>query len=224
MKAHPKPTFLLMAVGFWLGVGLAPPTLVLALPAPAPTPAEEEEEEDEKEETEERPEMSSQAVRQFLKEHVPEALEVLTYVRREEGREDYEDAWERAEDFVVEYHEILADEGQEEAQSLLRFTRLEMQIEQLGIAWRETRSRRAKTEIRQQLEARITEQFDLELAVSRRELDELRLEVNAIQAEIRELETDRETLIAREIREILNEDEEEQDEEEQDEEEEDEEE
>lgn len=186
MKSH---SLLSLTLAFGLG-------LVVAVPLPRSLAEEIDD-------AEEREELTAEAVRSFLKEHLPEALDVLEFVKREEDVDDYKAALERAEEFVIEYHEILDEDGPKEAQSFLRAERLEIQIERLGIQWHETRSKRAREKIQRELETRVAELFDHELAVSQRELRVLRNEVASIEQEIVDLETNRAAYIAREISEIL---------------------
>ena len=170
---------------------------------------------DEHEDDPEEVELSAEQIQTFLRAQLPEAVTLLERVRKEEPFEDYQEALERAAEFAHEYHDILHDDGKKSAEQFLKQQRLEMRIEALTIAWSDlspddTTAREAK---KNELKALVTELFDHELTTSKLELKALQNEVRELEEEVNELSSNRAVLIDREMNDILDDWEEDEDEE-----------
>jgi len=157
------------------------------------------------EDDEDRPEMTLAQAQTFLKEYLPEAIELLNHVRDNESIEDYQEALERAVEAIEEYQAIREDDGKEQAELFLQGIRLELQIEQLALQWHTTDDDNLQDQLREQLTTKVSELFEHELKVSIQELKFLREEIVTIEGEIENLEKNRDVLINEEVKEILDE-------------------
>ncbi len=168
-----------------------------------PNPRAEVDEDEEAEEIE----LSVAQIQTFLSERVPEAVELLERVKKEEPFEDYQEALERAAEFVEEYHFIEQEDGKKLADRFLHQHRLELRIEALTLAWEdsEPKDAQARQAMNKKLQSLVTELFDHELASSKLELEAVRIEVESLENEITELSTNRETLISEEVARIMEE-------------------
>lgn len=169
---------------------------------------------------EERP--TVEHVLDFLKEKMPESMDLLERVKEEEGEEGYAEVVESAADLLMEYLEIKREEGVEAAENFLDEERTGVRMESLIEAWHEADDEAGKREIRKEIGKLIGAQIDREIEHGHRELKKLKEEVEEIEEELAEMKESREGIIAEELREILSDEEErggeEQDEEEQEEE------
>lgn len=154
----------------------------------------------------ELPEMTLAEAEDFLKENLPEAIDLLEYVRRNEPIEDYREALERAIETVQEYHLLKEHDGSTQANWFLQRVRLELQLEQLALSWHSMEEDDpARDELRERLAGKVTELFDHELQGTLEELKLLRREVQSIEEEVKNLQENRTVLINEELKEILDE-------------------
>ncbi|MFT6864345.1 MAG: hypothetical protein ACJAVK_002910, partial [Akkermansiaceae bacterium] len=149
---------------------------------------------------------SVENVLDFLKEKMPESLELLKRVRDEEGEEDYQEVVEGAGDILVEYLEI---KGKEAAERFLDEERGRIRMEALLEAWHETDDEAEKKELRKEIGELIGEQIDREIDHGHQELEKLKEEVEKIEDDLVAMEEEREAIIAEELEGILSEEEEE---------------
>ena len=150
---------------------------------------------------------SVEHVLEFLKEKMPESMELLERVRDEEGEEGYQEVVEGAGDLLVEYLEIKREEGVEVADSFLNEERDQIRLEILVEAWHETDEEAKKREIKEKIKKLISEQIDRELDHGRRELEALKKEIAEIEEELAEIDENRGEIIAEELAEFLSEEE-----------------
>ena len=150
---------------------------------------------------------SVEHVLEFLKEKMPESMELLERVRDEEGEEGYQEVVEGAADLLVEYLEIKREEGVEVADSFLNEERDQIRLKILVEAWHETDEEAEKREIKEEIEKLIGEQIDREFDHGRRELEALKEEISEIEEELAEIDENRGEIIAEELAELLSEEE-----------------
>lgn len=155
---------------------------------------------------EERP--TVEHVLDFLKEKMPESLDLLERVKEEEGEEGYAEVVESAADLLMEYLQIKREEGAEAAENFLDEERTGVHMESLVEAWHEADDEAGKREIRKEIGKLIGAQIDREIERGHRELKKLKEEVEEIGEELAEMKESREEIIAEELREILSDDEE----------------
>ena len=155
---------------------------------------------------EERP--TVEHVLDFLKEKMPESMDLLERVKEEEGEEGYAEVVESAADLLMEYLEIKREEGAEAAENFLDEERTGVRMESLVEAWHEADDEAGKREIRKEIGKLIGAQIDREIEYGHRELEKLKGEVEEIEEELAEMKESREGIIAEELREILSDDEE----------------
>ena len=155
---------------------------------------------------EERP--TVEHVLDFLKEKMPESLDLLERVKEEEGEEGYAEVVESAADLLMEYLQIKREEGAEAAENFLDEERTGVHMESLVEAWHEADDEAGKREIRKGIGKLIGAQIDREIEYGHRELEKLKGEVEEIEEELAEMKESREGIIAEELREILSDDEE----------------
>jgi len=155
---------------------------------------------------EERP--TVEHVLDFLKEKMPESLDLLERVREEEGEEGYAEVVESAADLLMEYLQIKREEGAEAAENFLDEERAGVHMESLVEAWHEADDEAGKREIRKEIGKLIGAQIDREIEHGHRELKKLKEEVEEIGEELAEMKESREEIIVEELREILSDDEE----------------
>ena len=155
---------------------------------------------------EERP--TVEHVLDFLKEKMPESMDLLERVKEEEGEEGYAEVVESAADVLMEYFEIKREEGVEAAENFLDEERTGVRMESLVEAWHEADDEAGKREIRKEIGKLIGAQIDREIEHRHRELKKLKEEVGEIEEELAEMEESREGIIAEELREILSDEEE----------------
>ena len=155
---------------------------------------------------EERP--TVEHVLDFLKEKMPESLDLLERVKEEEGEEGYAEVVESAADLLMEYLQIKREEGAEAAENFLDEERTGVHMESLVEAWHEADDEAGKREIRKEIGKLIGAQIDREIEHGHRELKKLKEEVEEIGEELAEMKESREEIIAEELREILSDDEE----------------
>ena len=151
---------------------------------------------------EERP--TVEHVLDFLKEKMPESLDLLERVKEEEGEEGYAEVVESAADLLMEYLEIKREEGAEAAENFLDEERTGVHMESLVEAWHEADDEAGKREIRKEIGKLIGAQIDREIDRGHRELKKLKEEVEEIGEELAEMKESREEIIAEELREILS--------------------
>jgi hypothetical protein len=155
---------------------------------------------------EERP--TVEHVLDFLKEKMPESMDLLERVKEEEGEEGYAEVVESAADLLMEYLEIKREEGAEAAENFLDEERTGVRMESLVEAWHEADDEAGKREIRKEIGKLIGAQIDREIEYGHRELEKLKGEVEEIEEELAEMKESREGIIAEELREILSDEEE----------------
>ena len=155
---------------------------------------------------EERP--TVEHVLDFLKEKMPESMDLLERVKEEEGEEGYAEVVESAADLLMEYLEIKREEGAEAAEKFLNEERTGVRMESLVEAWHEADDEAGEREIRKEIGKLIGAQIDREIEHGHRELEKLKEEVEEIEEELAEMKESREEIIAEELREILSDDEE----------------
>lgn len=154
----------------------------------------------------ELPEMTLAQAETFLKENLPEAIELLEHVRRHEPIEDYQEALERAIETVQEYQLLREHDGRKRADWFLQRVRLELQLEQLALSWHSLEEDDpAREGLREQLAGKVSELFDHELQGTLEDLKILRREVQSIEEEVKNLQENRTVLINEELKEILDE-------------------
>ena len=151
---------------------------------------------------EERP--TVEHVLDFLKEKMPESLDLLERVKEEEGEEGYAEVVESAADLLMEYLQIKREEGAEAAENFLDEERTGVHMESLVEAWHEADDEAGKREIRKEIGKLIGAQIDREIERGHRELKKLKEEVEEIGEELAEMKESREEIIAEELREILS--------------------
>lgn len=142
----------------------------------------------------------------FLKEKMPESMKLLKRVRAEEGEDEYNEVLEKAGELVMEYLEIKREEGVEDAEAFLKEERGRIRMEVLVEAWHETDDRKEKKELEAELAEIIGVQIDRELAHGRRELENLEEEVAEFEAELEDIEENRDLIVAEEVGAILSDD------------------
>ena len=150
---------------------------------------------------EERP--TVEHVLDFLKEKMPESMDLLERVKEEEGEEGYAEVVESAADLLMEYLEIKREGGVEAAEKFLKEERAGVRMEFLVEAWHEAGDEAGKREIRKEIGRLIGEQIDREIEHGHRELEKLKEEVEEIEEELAEMQESREGIIAEELSEIL---------------------
>lgn len=155
---------------------------------------------------EERP--TVEHVLDFLKEKMPESMDLLERVKEEEGEEGYAEVVESAADLLMEYLEIKREEGAEAAENFLDEERTRVRMESLVEAWHEADDEAGKREIRKEIGKLVGAQIDREIEYGHRELEKLKKEVEEIAEELAEMQESRERIIAEELREILSDEEE----------------
>ena len=155
---------------------------------------------------EERP--TVEHILDFLKEKMPESMDLLERVREEEGEEGYAEVVESAADLLMEYLEIKREEGVEAAENFLDEERTGVRMESLVEAWHEADAEARKREIRKEIGKLIGAQIDREIEHGHRKLKRMKEEVEEIEEELAEMKENRERIIAEELREILSDEEE----------------
>ena len=155
---------------------------------------------------EERP--TVEHILDFLKEKMPESMDLLERVREEEGEEGYAEVVESAADLLMEYLEIKREEGVEAAENFLDEERTGVRMESLVEAWHEADAEARKREIRKEIGKLIGAQIDREIEHGHRKLKRRKEEVEEIEEELAEMKENRERIIAEELREILSDEEE----------------
>ena len=155
---------------------------------------------------EERP--TVEHVLDFLKEKMPESMDLLERVKEEEGEEGYAEVVESAADLLMEYLEIKREEGAEAAENFLDEERTRVRMESLVEGWYDADDEAGKREIRKEIGKLVGAQIDREIEYGHRELEELKKEVEEIEEELAEMQESRERIIAEELREILSDEEE----------------
>ena len=155
--------------------------------------------------------LSTAQIHAFLKEKFVEAYEELKLAEREDPIDDYQDALERAEEFIHEYQEI-ASHDREGAKLFLEIGRGELAVQKLALRFDEAKTEKERSTIRSKLAEGVTALFDLEIKAEQRELKALKKEVADIEALITERLRNRDALIAEELGEYLEEGDEEEEE------------
>ncbi len=140
----------------------------------------------------------------FLKEKMPETLNLLERVRTEEGEDGYGKVLEKAGKFLMEYLEIKHEGGAEEAEAFLKEERGRVRMEALVEAWHEADDETKKGAIKGEIAGMIGAQIDRDLEHGRHELKSLVEEVEKFEAELADTEENRETIIAEELAVILS--------------------
>ncbi|MEM6279408.1 MAG: hypothetical protein AAF733_08025 [Verrucomicrobiota bacterium] len=142
-------------------------------------------------------------VLEFLRDKMPESMDLLEQVRKEEGVEEYEEVLESAGDLLEEYLEIRREEGEEIAELFLEEERNLLRIRVLAEAWHEENRRSDKEALEEALIELISAQIDRDIERGWRELDALEEEVEEFRRELTEMAENREIIIAEELEEIL---------------------
>ena len=151
----------------------------------------------------ERPELTLEEVQTFLKQHLPEAIVLLEHIGKQESLDHYQGAMKEAAEVVEAYHETLSEDGKEAADRELRWRRIGLQIEKLEIERGRAPDEESRLRVRAALRSKVVERFDYDLKMTKIELELLRKEVTGIAAEIKDLETNRDQRIAEELKEIF---------------------
>ena len=148
-------------------------------------------------------EPTTEEVLDFLKEKMPESVELLDKVREEESIEVYMEVLGRAVEILIDYHYISGDGNEEMGDLFVEIKRVEIQIEVAIEAWHEAETEKERRAVRADLKSKISQHFDLKLEFSQLELDALKAEVESIELEVAEVESEREQLIEKELEDAL---------------------
>jgi poly(3-hydroxybutyrate) depolymerase len=147
---------------------------------------------------------SKEHVLGFLKDKMPQSLELLDQVRAEEGADEYEKVLENARELLMEFLEIKREDGVEAAEAFVKEERDRVLMEFLVESWHDTKDEARRNEMEKEIAGLIGAQIDRELAHGRKELESLIEDVEAFEAELKDIEENRETIIAEELSGILS--------------------
>jgi len=164
---------------------------------------EADEEEEEWEDEDDEWELSEDDIRELLKKHYPQRLELLAELE-EEDPEHYEELVEETIEMCYEYHELSEHMGEDTAELIFTAHRAESEAWELAEALHNAPGAQRRALLKQ-VKAKMGEAFDAATQLERAHLGMLKREVRELEAELRSREAERDEILSDELAEIMEE-------------------